>query len=111
MDLPTKIRLARKRADLTQAELGKKLGVGQSAVSQWETGETRPDVRKSIELSEALKLPLSDLLPFSGDASELLTADHQTIQLVHQYLKLPPAMRTAVLLHVLGVVEALGLEP
>ena len=40
----------REKANLTQEELAQKLGVGQSAVSMWETGKStpRPDVLKKL---------------------------------------------------------------
>jgi len=35
------IRKARREADLSQADLGKRVGVSRAAISQWESGETK----------------------------------------------------------------------
>ena len=56
------IRLARRRADLSQGELADRLGIRQSSVSQWERGTTEPAGRRLValigelpELAEILK--------------------------------------------------------
>jgi DNA-binding transcriptional regulator YiaG len=55
------IRLARKRAGLTQYDLAEALGVCQSSVSQWERGATRPGGQRLIELMDVLP-ELADIL-------------------------------------------------
>ena len=47
---------ARDRADLTQTELGRRLGRSQPWVSKVETGERRLDVIEFVELCEELNL-------------------------------------------------------
>lgn len=42
MITPNEIRSIRQRAELTQAELGKRVGVTRDAVASWEIGRTRP---------------------------------------------------------------------
>lgn len=56
------IQLKRKAVGLTQAELGDKLGVTSKAVSKWECGVALPDVSLFLELSEILKIDVSELL-------------------------------------------------
>lgn len=46
MDWSRAIRCARAYAGLTQAELGKAVGVNASAVSLWESGERDPQIQR-----------------------------------------------------------------
>lgn len=52
----------RKQNGLTQAELAKRLGVTDKAVSRWETGRGFPDVSILLALSEALNVSVLELL-------------------------------------------------
>lgn len=53
---------ARERAELTQAELAKRLGRVQSFVSKYELGERRLDVVDFIEVCECLGIDPAALL-------------------------------------------------
>jgi transcriptional regulator with XRE-family HTH domain len=52
----------REKAGLTQEQLGQKLGVGQSTVGMWETGERLPRADKLPELAKILGCTIDDLL-------------------------------------------------
>ena len=52
----------RKRAKITQVELANKLGVTQSAISQWESGATQPEVGKLLKMSEIFGCTVDELL-------------------------------------------------
>lgn len=52
----------RKEKNLTQAQLGEKLNVSDTAVSKWERGKTLPDISILEELSDILEITVSDLL-------------------------------------------------
>ena len=52
----------RKKAGLTQVELAKKLGIVQSAISAWESGEKYPRASKLAEIAAALNCTVDDLL-------------------------------------------------
>ncbi len=52
----------RKKKNLTQADLAKKLFITSKAVSKWERGLSMPDISILISLSEALDLSIYDLL-------------------------------------------------
>ena len=52
----------RKKAKVTQAELAAKLSVTQSAISQWEHGETQPEVGKLLKLSEIFGCTVDEIL-------------------------------------------------
>lgn len=54
--------------NMTQAELGERLGVSFQAVSKWERGETLPDVASLPALADALETTIDYLLR-SGEAT------------------------------------------
>lgn len=51
MSLGSRIRQARKQAGLSQAELGRMLGLSSQAVSQWETGKTIPESDRLADIA------------------------------------------------------------
>lgn len=53
---------ARRQCGLTQAEVAERLNVSFQAVSQWERGETAPDIGKLPELAVALRVTTDYLL-------------------------------------------------
>ncbi len=56
------IREFRLKAGLLQADVASAMGVTQSTVSQWESGQTFPASSKLTKLAELLKCSVSDLL-------------------------------------------------
>lgn len=66
MPLPDRIKAARDAKGLSQAALGKLIGVSRVAVTQWESGETAPTHGKLPAIADALGVSVSDLL--SDDA-------------------------------------------
>ena len=62
MSTGEKIKIARKKAGLTQRELGEKLGVSQSAVGQFEMDRSNPNLETLEKIASALKTPISELL-------------------------------------------------
>lgn len=58
----TAIRKYRERQTMTQAQLAKMLGVTPSAVTQWESGDRKPDIILLKKLSHALKCSTDQLL-------------------------------------------------
>ena len=53
-----KLKNARKQKGLSQAELGKLLGVQAQTVGRWETGKSKPNLETINKLCEALDVPL-----------------------------------------------------
>lgn len=53
-----KLKSARKRKGLSQAALGKLLGVQAQTVGRWETGKSKPNLEIINKLCEALDVPL-----------------------------------------------------
>ena len=56
------LRIARRRAGLTQQELADRLGIWQSGVSTWERGLCVPQITSVARLAQALEIEPSDLL-------------------------------------------------
>lgn len=61
-------RLARQQAGLTQEQVAEALGVGQSAVSQWEGGWALPNREHLEALTRVLDLGAEDLLQRAVEA-------------------------------------------
>jgi transcriptional regulator with XRE-family HTH domain len=53
------LREARKRAGLTQAELGRRVGKPQSSIARWESGDVNPSLETLRELIRACGLELT----------------------------------------------------
>ena len=53
-DLGTKIKILRKRRDLTQIELAEQLGISRATVSNYETGRRAPHIHELRRISEWL---------------------------------------------------------
>ena len=56
------IRQQRIKAGLTQSELGKRIGIGQSAIAQWEGGVTSPRVDKLLLMATIFGCTVDDLV-------------------------------------------------
>lgn len=52
----------RQKEGLSQAELGKKLGVKRSSISSWEEYRSRPTIDQLIKLSELFNVTIDELL-------------------------------------------------
>ena len=74
----------RKAANLTQADVGERLGLTDRAISKWERGKALPDASVMIPLCDILGITVTDLLSgevVSGEA--LMSAnEHNTLSLV-----------------------------
>ena len=56
------IRKARKAAGMTQEELGKKIGISQQAVGNYESGRRKPKIKTLLRLSNGLNVSVAELL-------------------------------------------------
>ncbi len=52
----------RKKAGLSQEELGYKLNVTRQTVSKWELGQTTPEMDKLIEISKIFNISVDELI-------------------------------------------------
>ena len=62
MTLGQRIQELRKGLDLSQEELGEKMGISRQAISKWEADQTIPDLDKLIALSKLFGLTIGQLL-------------------------------------------------
>ena len=56
------LRAARARLKLTQTDLGRQVGIGQGAITKWETGKSTPTVDQLLVIAQALGTTAADLL-------------------------------------------------
>ena len=68
-----KLKVARKQKGLSQAALGKLLGVQAQTIGRWETGKSKPNLETVNKLCEILNIPLYSLI--SKDADYQLNYD------------------------------------
>ena len=57
-----KLKAARKQKCLSQAALGKLIGVRTQTISNWETGKSEPNLETINKLCEILNIPLYSLI-------------------------------------------------
>ncbi len=62
MNFSKKLTELRKKAGLSQEELGYKLNVTRQTVSKWELGQTTPEMEKLVELSKVFSISVEDLV-------------------------------------------------
>lgn len=60
-DFAANLRMYRARADVSQAELAKQVGVDTSSVTNWESGTYMPSLRTTVKLADALGVTLDQL--------------------------------------------------
>lgn len=62
MALGTNIRIARKKALMTQVDLANKLGVKQHQITRWENDQAEPRLSTIKKIAEVTGTPLIDLI-------------------------------------------------
>lgn len=72
MDIGSKLKNARVRADLTQEQAAEALGVSRQTVSNWENEKTYPDIISVIKMSDLYHISLDHLLKEESSVSEYL---------------------------------------
>jgi len=80
------IREARLRADLSQAELARRLGRSQPQIARWESGAARTSLETVVEAVRACGLELTTRLHTYDDSRHIL---------IRELLDLPPSRRLA----------------
>lgn len=63
------IRERRNRLGMSQAELAERIGVNQTAVSQWERGVITPTLNKARKLAETLGCTIDELYQTEKEVS------------------------------------------
>lgn len=76
MNFNEKLQSLRKSNGITQEELAEKLEVTRQTISKWECGESTPDFRNLVKISEIFKVSIDFLLKDAAPAEDSET--HQT---------------------------------
>lgn len=72
MDVPALINEAMDALKVDQADLSRKLGVGQPTVSKWKSGQVKPDYESCLRLAQITGKPAADVLRAAGRDPSLL---------------------------------------
>ena len=75
MELGKQIQFYRKKKQLSQEDLAKKLFVSRQSISNWERGATYPDIQNLLLLSQVFEISLDTLI--KGDIKEMKQIVHQ----------------------------------
>lgn len=70
---------ARKKANMSQAELGRKIGAAQNTISNWENGNRQPNNDDLLRLAKALRTTVDYLL---GVEKEKAPADEAELKYI-----------------------------
>lgn len=82
-----RIRRFREHADLSQSQLGEKLGVSYQQIQKYERGASRISVETLLRLAKALNLPVQAMLP-GGEGSEAASKAGHVNELRPEYAPL-----------------------
>jgi transcriptional regulator with XRE-family HTH domain len=90
------IKQSRLRAELSQLELARRLGIAQSTVARWETGAMEPSFANVVKAVRACGLDLE---------LRITERDEQLEGLVRAYVEMTPAERLAQNVHLVDFFE------
>lgn len=76
-EIAKNIRFYRKKSGLTQKELSEKIGVNNSAVSNWESGQNSIDIEILVKVCDALGVSLSDIYGIYGNTTTEEYSSHE----------------------------------
>ncbi len=85
MNIGEQIRKYRSIANISQKELGKRLGMSQQQIAQYENGNRKPKFETLKKIGDALEIDILHLLP-EGSYKELpLNDDDKFLNVKHKY--------------------------
>jgi transcriptional regulator with XRE-family HTH domain len=105
MDIGERLRVVRKKHGLTQVELAARLGVSQTAISDYESGRTKPRHEKLVALASVLGTSTDELVgkaqlaPTDGSQTHI-HGNTRIARLNQMFEQLSPTDQRAVLKHV-----------
>lgn len=70
-----KIRERRKRLDLSQEDLAGSVGMSRTSITNVETGRQHPPLHQLLEIAEALKIDLRELVPSAEELGRVSTVE------------------------------------
>ena len=77
----------RKEKQLTQEQLGEKLGVSQKSISRWETGKNMPDISLLKPLAMELGITVSELIEGERQPVTVKTTEQSVDQIIEYTVK------------------------
>lgn len=95
--LANTIKDIRKKHYLNQSEFAKRIGVTQSAVSQWENDMTRPNSYQLEAISTAFNISIDELLADNIKETDGIPQTHEARLLAKGVDKMPEAQRIAIM--------------
>ncbi len=72
MAFSVRLKELRKQAHLTQVELAKRLGIGQSSYADWERGNKKPTQKNLVKIAQVLNVSIDYLVGNSEEKSDEL---------------------------------------
>ena len=72
MAFAERLKELRKQAHLTQVELAKRLGIGQSSYADWERGKKKPTQENLVKIAKVLNVSIDYLVGNSEEESDEL---------------------------------------
>jgi len=100
---------ARRRANLTQEELGERAGVSVWVLGAWERGRSQPDIDGLVALAGALEIAPEGLIPTGDDDSEGHIGRRPL--LLDAFERVPAEARDDALTIILGVLAGFEVSP
>ena len=80
MEIGNKIKEARNGAELTQDQAAEKIMVSRQTISNWETGNTIPDIASVIKMSDLYHISLDELLKGDQDMMKKIETDTNIVR-------------------------------
>lgn len=72
MAFSVRLKELRKQGHLTQVELAKRLGIGQSSYADWERGKKKPTQKNLVKIAQVLNVSIDYLVGNSEEKSDEL---------------------------------------
>jgi transcriptional regulator with XRE-family HTH domain len=102
--LGERIRRRRRELGLSQSALGGKLGITFQQIQKYENGTNRVSATMLLKLSDALAMPVTELLQQADPTASPVDAERQAAQLLASFAKIQSAdLRAAILTLVAGL--------
>ena len=77
--LGLRLRYLRKQDNMTQAELGDRLGVGKSTVCMWESGQRTPDWETLESIADFFNVPMSTFFADNEEPDRLSDFEREVV--------------------------------
>jgi len=95
----------RKKNNLSQAEIGKKIGVSGDAYGRYERGEVRPTIEMAVKIAKAMEISL-DYLTGATD----MELDSSILKRIQAVSKLPNKEKECVFLFLDSFIDRMKLQ-